>query len=164
MFRFDIKYHFTKSLFIPLDVSFKWLSLYFKEESLRQGNRKSSPTKNLSQTQSALQRARRWFWSRCDFSFMWTDYSIVRSMFCFNVKTPTFLMHTDESTRKSCFILLLLCLVTVVISMGWTALYCLVAEANSNACVDFSQNVDFYFGPVRRGVDTITQWFSSSAS
>lgn len=79
-------------------------------------------------------------------------------------RDPDDAFDQDESTRKSCFILLLLCLVTVVISMGWTALYCFVGEASSNACVDFSQNVDFYFGPVRRGVDTLTQWFSSSAS
>ncbi|KAA0708461.1 Consortin [Triplophysa tibetana] len=70
----------------------------------------------------------------------------------------------EESTRKSCIILLLLCLVTVVISMGWTALYCLVGEASSNACVDFSQNVDFYLRLVQQGVDTLTQWFSSTVS
>ncbi|XP_057209406.1 consortin, connexin sorting protein b isoform X2 [Triplophysa rosa] len=79
-------------------------------------------------------------------------------------REPDDAFDQEESTRKSCFILLLLCLVTVVISMGWTALYCLVGEASSNACVDFSQNVDFYFGPVRRGVDTLTRWFSSTVS
>lgn len=74
-------------------------------------------------------------------------------------------MHTDtESTRKSCLILLFLCVVTVAISMGWTALSCLVGEANSNACVDFSHNIDFYFGPVRRGVDILTHWLSSSSA
>lgn len=73
-------------------------------------------------------------------------------------------MHTDESARNSCLILLVLCLVTVVISMAGTALYCLVGEANSNVCADFSQNMDFYFGPVRRGVDALARWLSSDAS
>ncbi|XP_050995484.1 consortin, connexin sorting protein b [Labeo rohita] len=70
----------------------------------------------------------------------------------------------DESPRNSCLILLILCVVTVVISMGGTALYCLVGEAYSNMCADFSQNMDFYFGPVRRGVDALAQWLSSDAS
>uniref|UniRef100_A0A673MBS0 Consortin-like n=1 Tax=Sinocyclocheilus rhinocerous TaxID=307959 RepID=A0A673MBS0_9TELE len=70
----------------------------------------------------------------------------------------------DESARNSCLILLILCLVTVVISMGGTALYCLVGEAYSNVCVDFLQNVDFYFGPLRRGVDALAQWLSSDGS
>uniref|UniRef100_A0A672R0B0 Consortin-like n=1 Tax=Sinocyclocheilus grahami TaxID=75366 RepID=A0A672R0B0_SINGR len=70
----------------------------------------------------------------------------------------------DESARNSCLILLVLCLVTVVISMGGTALYCLVGGAYSNVCADFSQNVDFYFGPVRRGMDALAQWLSSDAS
>ncbi|XP_059368466.1 consortin, connexin sorting protein b isoform X2 [Carassius carassius] len=70
----------------------------------------------------------------------------------------------DESPKNSCLILLVLCLVTVVISTGGTALYCLVGEAYSNVCADFSQNVDFYFGPVRQGVDILAQWLSSDAS
>ncbi|KAK7150938.1 hypothetical protein R3I93_012013 [Phoxinus phoxinus] len=70
----------------------------------------------------------------------------------------------DEVSGNSCLVLLLLCLATVVISMGGTALYCLVGEAYSNVCVDFSQNVEFFFGPVRRGVGALTQWLSSGAS
>ncbi|XP_059354449.1 consortin-like [Carassius carassius] len=76
-------------------------------------------------------------------------------------REPEDAFDQDESARNSCLILLILCLVTVVISMGGTALYCLVGEAYSNVCVDFSQNVDFYFGPVRRGVDALVQWLSS---
>ncbi|XP_052391460.1 consortin [Carassius gibelio] len=76
-------------------------------------------------------------------------------------REPEDAFDQDESARNSCLILLILCLVTVVISMGGTALYCLVGEAYSNVCVDFSQNVDFYFGPVRRGVDALAQWLSS---
>ncbi|XP_043076269.1 consortin, connexin sorting protein b isoform X2 [Puntigrus tetrazona] len=79
-------------------------------------------------------------------------------------REPDDALDQDESARKSCLILLVLCVATVVISMGGTALYCLVGEAYSNVCADFSQNVDFYFGPVRRGVDALTQWLSSDAS
>uniref|UniRef100_A0A8C2I3C8 Consortin, connexin sorting protein b n=1 Tax=Cyprinus carpio TaxID=7962 RepID=A0A8C2I3C8_CYPCA len=79
-------------------------------------------------------------------------------------REPGDALDQDESARNSCLILLVLCLVTVVISTGGTALYCLVGEAYSNVCADFSQNVDFYFGPVRRGVDALAQWLSSDAS
>lgn len=79
-------------------------------------------------------------------------------------REPDDAFDQDESARNSCLILLILCLVTVVISMGGTALYCLVGEAYSNVCVDFSQNVDFYFGPVRRGMDALAQWLSSDTS
>uniref|UniRef100_A0A8B9RCD1 Consortin, connexin sorting protein b n=1 Tax=Astyanax mexicanus TaxID=7994 RepID=A0A8B9RCD1_ASTMX len=70
----------------------------------------------------------------------------------------------DEVGGASCLIFLLLCLVTVVISMGGTALYCVVSGAYSNVCTDFSQNIDFYFGPVRRSMVSITHWFTPSTS
>ncbi|KAL6486057.1 hypothetical protein MHYP_G00054490 [Metynnis hypsauchen] len=73
-------------------------------------------------------------------------------------------LDNDEVGGASCLVFLLLCLVTVVISMGGTAVYCLLGGAYSNVCADFSQNMDFYFGPVWRGVDTITHWFSPSSS
>ncbi|XP_073673033.1 uncharacterized protein [Garra rufa] len=79
-------------------------------------------------------------------------------------REPEDAFDQDESPRNSCLILLILCVVTVVISMGGTALYCLVGEAYSNVCADFSENIEFYFGPVRRGVAAVTQWFSSDAS
>lgn len=49
----------------------------------------------------------------------------------------------------SCLILLLLCLVTVVISIGGTALYCTLVGTYSNICTDFTHNVDFYVTNVR---------------
>uniref|UniRef100_A0A672Q1S8 Consortin, connexin sorting protein b n=1 Tax=Sinocyclocheilus grahami TaxID=75366 RepID=A0A672Q1S8_SINGR len=88
------------------------------------------------------------------------DSTICRVRF----REPDDTSDQDESARNSCLILLILCLVTVVISMCGTALYCLVGEAYSNVCVDFSQNVDFYFGPLRRGVDALAQWLSSDGS
>uniref|UniRef100_A0A8C3AIS8 Consortin C-terminal domain-containing protein n=1 Tax=Cyclopterus lumpus TaxID=8103 RepID=A0A8C3AIS8_CYCLU len=55
----------------------------------------------------------------------------------------------DEMGGDSCLILLLLCLVTVVISIGGTALYCTLVDTYSNICTDFTHNVDFYVMNVR---------------
>uniref|UniRef100_A0A669D9C2 Consortin, connexin sorting protein b n=1 Tax=Oreochromis niloticus TaxID=8128 RepID=A0A669D9C2_ORENI len=57
----------------------------------------------------------------------------------------------------SCLILLLLCLVTVVISVGGTALYCTLLDTYSNICTDFTHNVDFYVMNVRRLVEGLGQ-------
>uniref|UniRef100_A0A8C6V4H2 Consortin, connexin sorting protein b n=1 Tax=Neogobius melanostomus TaxID=47308 RepID=A0A8C6V4H2_9GOBI len=54
-----------------------------------------------------------------------------------------------EVGGDSCLILLLLCLVTVVISLGGTALYCTLVDTYSNICTDFTQNVDFYWSYAR---------------
>ncbi|XP_051909440.1 consortin, connexin sorting protein b isoform X2 [Hippocampus zosterae] len=50
----------------------------------------------------------------------------------------------DEVGGDSCLILVLLCLITVVISIGGTALYCSLVDTSSNICTDFTRNVDFY--------------------
>lgn len=44
----------------------------------------------------------------------------------------------DVVCRDSCLILLLMCLVTVVISVGGTALYCTLVDN------DFAQQLDYY--------------------
>ncbi|XP_028253612.1 consortin, connexin sorting protein b isoform X2 [Parambassis ranga] len=59
-------------------------------------------------------------------------------------------IEQDEVGGDSCLILLLLCLVTVVISIGGTALYCTLVDTYSNICTDFTHNVDFYVMTVRR--------------
>ncbi|KAM3602850.1 uncharacterized protein V6R79_011928 [Siganus canaliculatus] len=59
-------------------------------------------------------------------------------------------IEQDEVGGDSCLILLLLCLVTVVISIGGTALYCTLVGTYSNICTDFSHNVDFYVTNVRK--------------
>ncbi|XP_062406658.1 consortin, connexin sorting protein b [Sardina pilchardus] len=64
----------------------------------------------------------------------------------------------DDSSADSCLILVLLCLVTVVISIGGTALYCLLGNASTAVCTDFSENMDVYWGPVRSGVGWLTHW------
>ncbi|XP_041831213.1 consortin, connexin sorting protein b [Melanotaenia boesemani] len=59
-------------------------------------------------------------------------------------------IEQDEVGGDSCLILLLLCLVTVVISIGGTALYCTLVDTYSNICTDFTQNIDFYVTNVQR--------------
>ncbi|XP_026995610.2 consortin [Tachysurus fulvidraco] len=73
-------------------------------------------------------------------------------------------LEQDEVGGDSWLLLLLLCLVTMVISVGGTALYCTFSDAQSNVCTDFSHNINFYMGKVQRSVDDITHFFSSSSS
>ncbi|XP_061820292.1 consortin isoform X1 [Nerophis lumbriciformis] len=70
----------------------------------------------------------------------------------------------DVRGRDSCLLLFLLCLVTVVISVGGTTLYCALGDVNSSVCQDFSRNVDFYFGQMQRAVTQIQHWFGPSSS
>ncbi|KAI7804165.1 putative consortin, partial [Triplophysa rosa] len=69
----------------------------------------------------------------------------------------------DEVGGDSWLLLLLLCLATVVISVGGTALYCTFGDAQSSVCTDFSHNMDFYIGRVQRGVDELKHWLSPSS-
>ncbi|CAB1455349.1 unnamed protein product [Pleuronectes platessa] len=64
----------------------------------------------------------------------------------------------DEVGGDSCLILLLLCLVTVVISVGGTALYCTLVDTYSNICTDFTQNVNFYVMNVRGFFEGLGHW------
>ncbi|KAK5617970.1 hypothetical protein CRENBAI_024164 [Crenichthys baileyi] len=67
-------------------------------------------------------------------------------------------IEQDEVGGDSCLILLLLCLVTVVISIGGTTLYCTLVDTYSNICTDFTQNVDFYVTNVRGFLEGLGQW------
>ncbi|KAK9531089.1 hypothetical protein VZT92_010538 [Zoarces viviparus] len=67
-------------------------------------------------------------------------------------------IEQEEMGGDSCLILLLLCLVTVVISIGGTALYCTLADTYSNICTDFAHNVDFYVMNVRRFFEGLAHW------
>ncbi|KPP65960.1 hypothetical protein Z043_115583 [Scleropages formosus] len=73
------------------------------------------------------------------------------------------LVFSDEAGGASCLILLLLCIVTVVISVGGTAVYCLFGDQESTICTDFSHNMHFYLGHMQRGVDELKHWFSASS-
>lgn len=73
------------------------------------------------------------------------------------------LSSAEEVSGDSWVLLLLLCLATVVISVGGTALYCTVGDAQSSVCTDFSHNMDFYVGQVQRGMAELKHWFSPSS-
>ncbi|XP_057678291.1 consortin, connexin sorting protein b [Corythoichthys intestinalis] len=62
----------------------------------------------------------------------------------------------DEVGADSCLILLLLCLVTVVISAGGTALYCFLVDSSSHICVDFANN--FYMTKMRSFFERLGLW------
>ncbi|MCJ8743502.1 hypothetical protein PDJAM_G00094760 [Pangasius djambal] len=74
------------------------------------------------------------------------------------------LLDNDEVGEDSCLFFLVLCLVTVVISMGGTMIYCFLGGAYSNICTDFSHNMDLCFGFIRRVADTLTHWFIPASS
>ncbi|XP_077409445.1 consortin, connexin sorting protein b [Vanacampus margaritifer] len=67
-------------------------------------------------------------------------------------------IEQDEVGGDSCLILLLLCLVTVVISVGGTAFYCALVDTSSNICSDFTLNVDFYLTNVRSFFQRLGHW------
>ncbi|XP_028294929.1 consortin, connexin sorting protein b isoform X2 [Gouania willdenowi] len=67
-------------------------------------------------------------------------------------------IEQDDVGGDSCLVLLLLCLVTVVISIGGTALYCTLVDSYSSICTDFTHNVDFYVTSVRRFFEGLTHW------
>ncbi|XP_048842559.1 consortin, connexin sorting protein b [Brienomyrus brachyistius] len=69
-------------------------------------------------------------------------------------------LDQDEVGGASFLVFLVLCLATVVVSIGGTALYCAVAGVTSSVCTDFSHNVDFYIGHMQRGLELIKHWLS----
>lgn len=75
-----------------------------------------------------------------------------QSSTCIRVLLP------DEVGGDSCLILLLLCLVTVVISIGGTALYCTLVGSYSSICTDFTHNADFYIANVRGFLAGLRRW------
>ncbi|XP_073320291.1 consortin [Pagrus major] len=74
-------------------------------------------------------------------------------------RVPDDAYEHDVGGGDSCLLLFLLCLVTVVISVGGTALYCALGDAHSSVCQDFSRNADFYIGQIQRGISHIQHWF-----
>nr|XP_046239869.1 consortin isoform X2 [Scatophagus argus] len=75
-------------------------------------------------------------------------------------KVPDDGYEQDVGGGDSCLLLFLLCLVTVVISVGGTALYCALGDSHSSVCQDFSRNADFYIGQIQRGISHIQHWFT----
>ncbi|XP_041645254.1 consortin [Cheilinus undulatus] len=78
-------------------------------------------------------------------------------------KVPDDSYEHDVGGGDSCLLLFLLCMVTVVISVGGTALYCALGDAHSSVCQDFSRNADFYMGQLQRGIAHIQHLFTSGS-
>ncbi|XP_055017047.1 consortin isoform X2 [Boleophthalmus pectinirostris] len=78
-------------------------------------------------------------------------------------KVPDDGFDNEMGGGDSCLLLFLLCLVTVVISIGGTALYCALGDPHSSVCQDFSRNADFYFGQIQRGISQIQHWFTPTS-
>lgn len=72
-------------------------------------------------------------------------------------------LSVDVGGGDSCLLLFLLCLVTVVISVGGTALYCALGDAHSSVCQDFSRNADVYMGQIQRVMAQIQHWFAAAS-
>lgn len=97
-------------------------------------------------------------------------YCLLKTHFC-SIQTDhvlilhwfAYMQYADEVGGDSWLLLLLLCLATVVISVGGTALYCTFGDAQSSVCTDFSHNMDFYIGRVQRGMDELKHWLSPSS-
>nr|XP_040059942.1 consortin isoform X2 [Gasterosteus aculeatus aculeatus] len=75
-------------------------------------------------------------------------------------KAPDDGYDQDVGGGDSCLLLFLLCLVTVVISVGGTALYCALGDTHSSVCQDFSRNADFYIGQLQSGIAQLRLWFA----
>uniref|UniRef100_A0A3Q3BAS8 Consortin, connexin sorting protein n=2 Tax=Kryptolebias marmoratus TaxID=37003 RepID=A0A3Q3BAS8_KRYMA len=75
-------------------------------------------------------------------------------------KVPDDSYEHEVGSGDSCLLLFLLCLVTVVISVGGTALYCALGDAQSSVCQDFSRNADFYLDQIHRGIAQLQLWFA----
>ncbi|XP_023444447.2 consortin [Dasypus novemcinctus] len=67
-------------------------------------------------------------------------------------------LDQDEVGGGSCILLILLCLATVFLSVGGTALYCAFGDIESPVCTDFADNVDFYYTKIVQGMAELKHW------
>lgn len=67
-------------------------------------------------------------------------------------------LDQDEVGGGSCILLILLCIATVFLSVGGTALYCTLGDMESPVCTDFADNVDFYYTKLLQGVAGLKHW------
>ena len=52
----------------------------------------------------------------------------------------------------------MLCIATVFLSVGGTALYCAFGDMESPVCTDFADNVDFYYTKLLQGMAGLKHW------
>ncbi|XP_073401231.1 consortin [Dendrobates tinctorius] len=67
-------------------------------------------------------------------------------------------LDQEEMGGGSCILLVALCLVTVFLSIGGTALYCTFGDVESSVCKDFTANMDFYYTRAVEGVEELKHW------
>ncbi|XP_078213305.1 consortin isoform X6 [Callithrix jacchus] len=67
-------------------------------------------------------------------------------------------LDQDEVGGGSCILLILLCIATVFISVGGTALYCTFGDMESPVCTDFADNMDFYYTKLLQGMAELKHW------
>ncbi|KAM5204764.1 consortin isoform 1-T2 [Hipposideros larvatus] len=67
-------------------------------------------------------------------------------------------LDQDEVGGGSCILLVLLCIATVFLSVGGTALYCTFGDMESPVCTDFANNMDFYYSKLLQGMAELKHW------
>uniref|UniRef100_A0A8C9AK88 Consortin, connexin sorting protein n=1 Tax=Prolemur simus TaxID=1328070 RepID=A0A8C9AK88_PROSS len=67
-------------------------------------------------------------------------------------------LDQDEVGGGSCILLILLCIATVFLSVGGTALYCTFGDMESPVCTEFAANVDFYYTKLVQGMAELKHW------
>lgn len=72
------------------------------------------------------------------------------------------LLLTDEVAGGSCILLVLLCIATVFLSIGGTALYCTFGDMESPVCTEFAANMDFYYTQILQRVEELKHWIAFS--
>ncbi|NWV70410.1 CNST protein, partial [Malurus elegans] len=71
-------------------------------------------------------------------------------------------LDQDEVSGGSCILLILLCIATVFLSIGGTALYCTFGDMESPVCTDFADNMDFYYTQILQRVEELKHWIAFS--
>ncbi|XP_053315753.1 consortin [Spea bombifrons] len=69
-------------------------------------------------------------------------------------------LDQEEIGGGSCILLIVLCLATVFLSVGGTALYCTFGDEESSVCKDFAANMDFYYTQTLQGIEELKHWLS----
>ncbi|XP_070590158.1 consortin isoform X2 [Erythrolamprus reginae] len=67
-------------------------------------------------------------------------------------------LEQEDVGAGSCILLILLCIATVFLSIGGTALYCTFGNTESTVCIDFAANVDFYRSQIQKGIEELKHW------
>ncbi|XP_078085633.1 consortin [Mustelus asterias] len=71
---------------------------------------------------------------------------------------PQDTLENDEVNGNSCLLLVLLCIVTVLLSVGGTALYCTFGDLESSVCRDFTAQMNFYYAQFQQGIEKAKHW------